>query len=287
MAEAAGASLAFAARHQGRDAGTGSRRKWKNARTFQAASQPKHERVVGKAAAALQQVWGSLPTSAQALISDAGYTPQRSHPLPALQQGGRDSDAEVVDKRAALKVQLKEAVLEAVEPEIPKPEGPVTLQSAIASAAKADKSAAVELKDLMVQQGRIQDKINKSKAALEALYREMQTLTQRIQSQQQAVSEQLQALQDLTPAEEPATHQVDFDLCQVLSSLGVSLNEEQAATIQSMQAGRPKHDDAPEKPRQEVVKHSRLMAWPVRAAPHQGAAKRGPRLRVGCRGCGS
>ena len=47
-------------------------------------------------------------------------------------------------------VQLKEAVLEAVEPEIPKPESPVTPQSAIASAAKTYKSAAVELKDLMV-----------------------------------------------------------------------------------------------------------------------------------------
>ena len=47
-----------------------------------------------------------------------------------------------------LPVQLKEAVLEAVEPEIPKPEGPVAPQSAIASAAKAYKSAAVELKDL-------------------------------------------------------------------------------------------------------------------------------------------
>ena len=190
----------------------------------------------------------------QALITDAGYTPQNIAPPPGLAGGGsRDSDAEVDEKQAALKELLqadpvqqqllckigfspppvkKPSIMELLQKDldnlpVKQPEGPVTPQSAIASAAKAYKSAAVELKDLMVQQGRIQDKINKSKAALEALYREMQTLTQRIQSQQQAVSEQLQALQDLTPAEQPATRHIDFDLCKVLRSLGVSLNEEQ------------------------------------------------------------
>ena len=175
---------------------------------------------------ALEGVWEQIREAARVELSKAGFrapvedkSSDEVALLDLLQAHIGDLPADV---QTALRNRNK-------VPDVPPEEAAITATNEL-------KGASTKLRSLGHRKIRLQAKIDESKAALKALYVEMQNLMQELKAAEENMETLAKTFRDKVLQAPVQEEDEDFNLSEVLGSIGLSLDEAQLQKVRDAQA---------------------------------------------------
>ncbi|CAE7393974.1 unnamed protein product [Symbiodinium natans] len=175
---------------------------------------------------ALEGVWEQIPEAARVELSKAGFR--------APVEDKSSDEVALLDLLQAHIGDLPADVQTALHnrnkvPDVPPEEAAITATNEL-------KGASTKLRSLGHRKIRLQAKIDESKAALKALYVEMQNLMQELKAAEENMETLAKTFRDKVLQAPVQEEDEDFNLSEVLGSIGLSLDEAQLQKVRDAQA---------------------------------------------------